>query len=88
MVYAFPDSEIGLMEANLAAQIMYSGETSEVVNEKTQEYAQMQSSLSAAKRGYVDCIVEPETIRKHIIYSFEMLFTKKESRLTKKHGTV
>ncbi len=88
MVYAIPTAEIGMMEAGLAAQIIYDGESDKVVKEKAAEYEKLQSSAeAAAKRGYVDSIIEPEAIRQHAIYSFEMLFTKRENRPAKKHGT-
>ena len=58
-------------------------------DEKAAEYAMLQSSaLSAAKRGYVDTIIEAEDTRKYVIGAFEMLFTKREDRPSKKHGTV
>ena len=89
MVFALPDAQIGMMDSDLAAQIMYSGEDAKTMKEKASEYAELQSSaLSAAKRGYVDAIIEPETVRKHVIYSFEMLFTKREGRPEKKHGSL
>jgi len=89
IVFALPTAQIGMMEAELAAQIIYEGETGIDVKEKAAEYAALQSSAeSAAKRGYVDAIVEPESVRKHAIYSFEMLFTKRETRPAKKHGTI
>lgn len=89
MVFALPSSSIGMMDADLAAQIMYDGEASNVIKEKAAEYAQLQSSAeAAAKRGYVDSIIEPDTVRKHLIYSFEMLFTKRDNRPAKKHGTI
>jgi acetyl-CoA carboxylase carboxyltransferase component len=89
MVYALPDAQIGTMDAELAAQIMYDGQDASVQKEKAAEYGALQSSAqSAAKRGYVDSIIEPEAVRKHVIYSFEMLFTKRETRPSKKHGTI
>lgn len=89
LVYALPNVQIGMMDANLAAQIMYAGEAVSVVKEKAAVYAKLQSSAeAAAKRGYVDSIIEPESVRKHVIYSFEMLFTKRESRPAKKHGSL
>lgn len=88
MVFALPSAQIGMMDANIAAQIMYDGEPADTVKEKAAEYEQLQSSAeAAAKRGYVDSIIEPQTVRQHVIYSFEMLFTKRESRPAKKHGT-
>lgn len=88
MVYALPGAQIGMMDAGLAAQIICDGEGAEAVKEKAAEYEKLQSSAeAAARRGYVDSIIEPETVRQHAIYSFEMLFTKRENRLAKKHGT-
>lgn len=89
MVFALPNAEIGTMDSSLAAQIMYSNEDKDVIKEKAKEYADLNSSVnSAARRGYVDSIIEAETVRKHMIYSFEMLFTKRESRPDKKHGSL
>ncbi len=88
MVYALPSAQIGMMDAGLAAQIICDGQDAEAVKEKAAEYEKLQSSAeAAAKRGYVDSIIEPETIRQHAIYSFEMLFTKRETRPAKKHGS-
>lgn len=95
MVFAFPDTEIGMMEAKHAVQIMYAEEikTAEdklgLLATKEAEYQELQSSpVAAAKRGYIDTIIEPESTRKQLIYAFDMLFTKREVRPSKKHGTV
>lgn len=89
MVYAWPTAEIGMMDAKMAAKIMYPNGNAEEINEKAAEYATLQSSVvSAARRGYVDAVIEPEDTRKHVIGAFEMLFTKREDRPGKKHGTV
>lgn len=89
MVYAWPTAEIGMMDAALAAKIMYAGSDADVLREKTAEYRELQSNpLSAARRGYVDTIIEPADTRKYVIGAFEMLFTKREDRPVKKHGAV
>lgn len=86
---AWPDAEIGSMDANLAAKIMYEGQGADVIKEKAAEYAALQTSAQgAAKRGYVDQIIEAADTRKYVIGAFEMLFTKREDRPAKKHGTV
>ncbi len=86
---AWPNVEIGTMESKLAAKIMYEGQGAEVINEKAAEYEALQlSAVSAARRGYVDQIVEAADTRKYVIGAFEMLFTKSEDRPAKKHGTV
>ena len=89
MVYAWPTAEIGMMDANLAAKIMYAGADAETLKEKAAQYKELQSNpLSAARRGYVDTIINPADTRKYVIGAFEMLFTKREDRPAKKHGTV
>lgn len=89
MVYAWTEAKIGMMDSNLAAKIMYADEDAETIKAKAAEYDALQTSaVSAAKRGYVDAIIEPEDTRKYVIGAFEMLFTKREERPSKKHGTV
>ena len=86
---AWPNAEIGTMDSKLAAKIMYEGQGAEVINEKAAEYEALALSVtSAAKRGYVDQVVEAADTRKYVIGAFEMLFTKREDRPAKKHGTV
>lgn len=86
---AWPDAKIGSMDAKNAAQIMYEGQGADVISKKAAEYAALQTSAaSAARRGYVDQIVEPADTRKYVIGAFEMLFTKRDDRPAKKHGTV
>ncbi len=89
VTFAWEDAQIGMMDAQLAAKIMYAGEDMKVINEKAAEYATLQSSaMAAAKRGYVDNMIAAEDTRKYVIGAFEMLFTKRDDRPSKKHGTV
>ena len=95
MVFAWPDSQIGTMDSKNAAQIIYAQEIEEAkdkqafINEKAELYGfGMSSAQSAAKRGYVDSIIEPQSTRKNLIYAFDMLFTKRDTTPFKKHGTI
>ena len=89
MVFAWDSAEIGTMEAKLAAKIICSGQGADKIDECAKEYAALQNNVvSAAKRGYVDTIIAAEDTRKYVIGAFEMLFTKREDRPAKKHGTV
>ncbi len=89
LTLAWPTAEIGTMDARLAAKIMYDGQGAEVIEARAAEYAAQQTSAQgAARRGYVDQIVEVTDTRKYIIGAFEMLCTKSEERPAKKHGTV
>ena len=89
MVFAWDNAEIGTMDAKLAAKIICNGEGADKIDECAKEYAALQNNVvSAAKRGYVDSIIAAEDTRKYVIGAFEMLFTKREDRPAKKHGTV
>ncbi len=89
VTFAWEAAEIGTMDAKLASKIMFDGEGADVIDEKAKEYAALQNNaLSAAKRGYVDYIIAPADSRKYIIGAFEMLYSKREERPAKKHGTV
>ena len=93
--FAVTGSEIGTMDATLAAQIVYADELAgaadkdAALKEKAALYgATYNSCENAAKRGYVDAIIDADEMRAQIAYAFEMLCTKKEIRPNKKHGTV
>lgn len=95
VVYAWPNTKIGMMDADAAVKIIYANEIAKAddsvkeINDKAKEYAELQlGANSAASRGYVDSIIEPEDTRKYIIGALEMLYTKREYVLDKKHGTV
>lgn len=49
MVYAWESSEIGMMDASLAAKIMYADADANTVNEKAKAYRELQSSPYSAK---------------------------------------
>ena len=89
MTFAWDSAEIGTMDAKLAAKIICNGQGADKIDECAKEYAALQNNVvSAAKRGYVDTIIAAEDTRKFVIGAFEMLFTKREDRPAKKHGTV
>jgi len=88
-VYAWPKAEIGMMDAGLAAKVIYPDASAEELKEKAKSYAMLQNNVdSAARRGYVDTVIKASDTRKYVIGAFEMLFTKKENRPDKKHGTI
>ena len=89
VVYAWPNAKIGMMGAKLAVKVMYPEADAKELREKEAAYAELQNSVaSAAKRGYVDSVIEAQDTRKYVIGAFEMLYTKREDRPFKKHGTV
>ncbi len=88
LVYAFADATVAPMDASLAAKIMYADASADVIAEKAAEFEESNCGVTnAARRGYVDRIVEPVDTRKYLIAGFEMLFTKRVDGPYKKHGT-
>ena len=86
---AWPDAKIGPMDSKLAAQIICDAQGSDAISECAKEYDSLQNNVeSAARRGYVDEIVESTDTRKYVIGAFEMLYTKYDAVPDKKHGTV
>ena len=65
MVFALDTAKIGPMEAELEAQI--TGTDAKAV-------ADAQGAEMAAKRGYVDSIIDAASARKNLVYAFEMLY--------------
>lgn len=95
VVYAWPEAKIGMMNAESAVKIIYadeiakSGSANSMITEKAAQYDELQlSAKSAAQRGYVDSILDPADTRKYLIGALEMLYTKRENRPYKKHGTI
>jgi acetyl-CoA carboxylase carboxyltransferase component len=89
MVFAFDSAEIGTMDPKMAAKILSDGADDAALKETEKEYTALQQSVtSAARRGLVDTIISDADTRKYVIGAFEMLYTKREDRPDKKHGTV
>ena len=88
MTFAWSTAQIGSMDAKHAAQVMYDGKSADEIEAKAKEYAELQASVTAAaRRGYVDTVIEAADTRKYVIGAFEMLFTKSVDTVAKKHST-
>lgn len=86
---AWDNASIGMMDAKLAAKVICDGKGADAIDAKAKEYAELQNSVeSAARRGFVDQVIAPVDTRKYVIGAFDMLYTKREDRPAKKHGTV
>ena len=86
---AWPSACVGVMDPKLAAKIV-ADETDQDAVQKAQEAleAEMTSAAGAVKRGVVDEVIPAADTRKYVTGAFEMLFSKREDRPGKKHGTV
>lgn len=88
MVFALPDAKIGMMDAEVAAKIMYADEKDVDLSARAAEFAEQSGTDAAAARGYIDSVIAPESARKQLMYAFEMLYSKSEYPIGKKHGTI
>lgn len=95
MVFAWPTSEIAVMGAAGAANVIHAKEINGADDpeakrqEKIKEYEKLFSNpYCAASRGYVDAVIVPSETRQHLIDAFEVLATKRETRPSKKHGNI
>jgi methylmalonyl-CoA decarboxylase subunit alpha len=93
-VISWPSSEIAVMGAEQATNIIYrkelkSDKTSKVKAAKIKEYSEKFLNPNvAASYGQVDLIVDPKDTRKTLISCLEMMSTKRERRPSKKHGNI
>ncbi|MCI5604228.1 MAG: methylmalonyl-CoA carboxyltransferase [Clostridia bacterium] len=95
VVMAWPTAEIAVMGPEGAANIIFKNDIKEssdpiaTRSEKIQEYRnKFASPYEAARRGYIDDVIEPDSTRPRIIAALEMLASKRESRPAKKHGNL
>jgi len=92
-VIAWPTAEIAVMGSQGAANIIFRKEIEKAENsekvrqEKIEEFQKKFSNpYEAAKRGFVDMVIDPRETRPCLITTLEMLSTKRENRPAKKHG--
>lgn len=92
---AWPTAEIAVMGPKGAVEIIFRKEIAEAddpesaLDMKVEEYRQtFANPYVAAKRGYIDDIIEPRITRRRVIESLEMLETKVDRNPAKKHGNI
>ena len=86
MTFAWADAKIGMIDSKYAAQVIAGDKGDKDAVAK--EYDALQNSVdAAARRGYVDTIINAEDTRKYVIGAFDMLYTKAVDTPAKKHTT-
>ena len=87
--YAWPTAQIAVMGAKGAVEIIFRGNSPEVIAEKTAEYEKrFLSPFVAAERGYIDEVIMPHGTRKRIARALAMLRGKKLENPWKKHDNI
>ncbi len=93
--YAWPAAEIAVMGAKGAVGVLHGREANTqddptaFLSKKESEYQEkVANPYVAAKRGYVDDIIEPARTRFRIVKALGMLQNKSDSNPMKKHGNI
>ncbi len=93
--YAWPTAEIAVMGAKGAVEVLYAKEAQKTedpqsfLRQKEQEYSDaVINPFVAAKRGYIDDIIEPAMTRLRIVKALGHTKTKRDSNPMKKHGNM
>lgn len=86
-VIAWPTAEIAVMGPSGAANIIFKNDVN--IQAKIEEYSNnFATPYQAAKRGFVDLVIEPKETRPVLINAFNMLASKRETRPAKRHGNI
>ena len=92
---AWPRAEIAVMGAEGAAAIIHRQEIQSADDpeakkkEKIEEYRQLfYNPYVAASQGYINAVTRPGDTRPTLIAALEALYSKKETRPTRKHGNI
>lgn len=87
--YAWPRAEIAVMGATGAVKLLYSKESAEQQAQRTREYeAAFCTPLAAARKGYVDAVIDPSETRLRVCEDLERLSRKELKNPWKKHGNI
>lgn len=79
IVYAWPSANIALINRDAATNVMGYAEN---------EYNEVASPYRSAENGYIDDIILPSCTRKRILIALEMLLSKRENTVAKKHSSI
>ena len=89
--YAWPTSEIAVIGAKGATEILYRSELgdAEKIAKRTKDYEDaFANPFVAAERGFIDEVIQPRSTRKRVARAFAMLRNKKQSMPWKKHDNI
>jgi acetyl-CoA/propionyl-CoA carboxylase carboxyl transferase subunit len=93
--YAWPSAEIAVMGPRGAVNVLYSDELEDAENpeqlrdRRIEQYREeFANPYTAADRGFVDDVLEPEHTRPQLVSDLEMLRSKRKSQPERKHGNI
>ncbi len=89
--YAWPTSEVAVMGAKGATEILYRSELDdeEKILKRTQDYEdRFANPFVAAERGFIDEVIQPRSTRKRVSRAFAALRNKDRKMPWKKHDNI
>jgi propionyl-CoA carboxylase beta chain len=89
--YAWPTSEVAVMGAKGATEILYRSELgdAEKIAQRTQDYEdRFANPFVAAERGFIDEVIQPRSTRKRVSRAFAALRNKDRQMPWKKHDNI
>jgi propionyl-CoA carboxylase beta chain len=93
--FAWPSAEIAVMGAKGAVEIIFKKEIESAADRAAMEKKLIEdyevrfaNPYSAAERGYIDDVIEPQMTRPKLIKAFRMLENKADTNPKKKHGNI
>jgi propionyl-CoA carboxylase beta chain len=89
--YAWPTSEIAVMGAKGAVEILHRSELgdAEKIAARTKEYEdRFANPFVAAERGFIDEVIQPRSTRRRVARAFAALRTKRRNLPWKKHDNI
>ena len=93
--YAIPTAIITASTPEVALNMLYSEEIKKYDDPKSGKEEIMAkyrdcvaSPYEAAKRGYIDDVIDPEALRPVLVSAFDVLFAKREEVVDKKHSNM
>lgn len=92
--YAWPNAKISVTEPEALIRILYKDEIAQAENPKLKEeemilkyIEEVTSPYRAAEKGIIDDIIMPSETKQRIFASLDMLYSKREIKYPKKHGS-
>ncbi len=93
--FAWPTAEIAVMGPKGAAEVIYRNDMKKadnpeaVLNQRTEEYRRtFANPFLAARRGYIDDVIQPSETRQRLIRSLQFLEGKTMEKPFRKHGNI
>ncbi|TCO69298.1 acyl-CoA carboxylase subunit beta [Rhodovulum euryhalinum] len=89
--YAWPTSEIAVMGAKGATEILYRSELGDAdkIARRTKDYEdRFANPFVAAERGFIDEVIQPRSTRRRVCRAFAALRNKKRPMPWKKHDNI